>query len=127
MSKISSWMCPLASLPQPVQTNAPMQCHDLLQRDVLWLCIVLHHHEPEEGYKLFDVLPNKDSISWNTTFNEYERNRRMDDAMDLFDIMPSWNVISWNIVNNGFFKSGMSRGQWSILIECRSNMQSYMG
>ena len=62
--------------------------------------------ELEEGRRLFEQMPARDSISWNTMINGYVRNGRMVDAMELFERMPNRDVVTWNTVINGFFNVG---------------------
>ncbi|GKE67895.1 pentatricopeptide repeat-containing protein [Tanacetum coccineum] len=56
--------------------------------------------------KLFDVMPNRDLMSWNTLLNGYKNNKDMEGCKKLFDEMPERNIFSWNGLINGYAHNG---------------------
>ncbi|GJS16756.1 GDSL esterase/lipase-like protein [Tanacetum coccineum] len=56
--------------------------------------------------KLFDVMPNRDLMSWNTLLNGYTNNKDMEGCKKLFDEMPERNIFSWNGLINGYAHNG---------------------
>lgn len=55
---------------------------------------------------LFDQMPQRDCVSWNTVISGYARIGRMDQALNLFNAMPQQNVVSSNAVITGFLLNG---------------------
>lgn len=61
--------------------------------------------------QLFDEMPKKDRVSYNSLLDGYVKSCDFDEAERLLRIIPDWNVISWSTLFNGFVRNQMfSRG-----------------
>ncbi|KAJ3672606.1 hypothetical protein LUZ60_007327 [Juncus effusus] len=54
--------------------------------------------------KLFDEMPFKDIVTYNTIIESYVSNGDLDSASKVFDEMGKRNIVSWNILINGYVK-----------------------
>lgn len=61
--------------------------------------------DTDAAKKVFDEMPVRDVVSWNSMIVGFVRNSLMDEALSLFDEMPERNTISWNIVMAGLVNS----------------------
>lgn len=50
---------------------------------------------------MFDEMPIRDLVSWNSMVDGYAKVGDLEEAMELFDRMPERNVVSWNVVISG--------------------------
>ncbi|XP_043694083.1 pentatricopeptide repeat-containing protein At2g45350, chloroplastic-like [Telopea speciosissima] len=55
---------------------------------------------------LFDKMPDKDLLAWNSMLDAYASNGQMDDALDIFDLMPVRDSVSFNTIISGYGKIG---------------------
>ncbi|XP_043717870.1 pentatricopeptide repeat-containing protein At3g24000, mitochondrial-like [Telopea speciosissima] len=62
--------------------------------------------EVNDARKLFDELPERDSITWNIMISCCVKSRAIDDARMLFDAIPDKNEVSWNTMIKGYVESG---------------------
>ncbi|KAJ4824064.1 hypothetical protein Tsubulata_000908 [Turnera subulata] len=67
----------------------------------------------EDASRLFDEMPQRNTITWNTMITGYSRSGDVDKACSLFDEMPERDVGSWSAVitayvNNGRWDNGLS-------------------
>ncbi|PKA57391.1 Pentatricopeptide repeat-containing protein [Apostasia shenzhenica] len=56
--------------------------------------------------KVFDEMPMKDVVSWNSMIAALARAGEIWDAKQMFDEMPERDTVSWNTMLDGFVKSG---------------------
>uniref|UniRef100_A0A1D1Y4J7 Pentatricopeptide repeat-containing protein At3g29230 n=1 Tax=Anthurium amnicola TaxID=1678845 RepID=A0A1D1Y4J7_9ARAE len=56
--------------------------------------------------KLFDAMPHRDVVSWNTMITALVRAGELEQARKLFDVMPERDTVSWNAVLGGYAKAG---------------------
>ncbi|XP_047334489.1 pentatricopeptide repeat-containing protein At3g29230-like [Impatiens glandulifera] len=59
-----------------------------------------------EARKLFEIMENRDKVSWNSMISGLVKTGELDHARLLFDEMPERNSYSWNIMIDGYVKSG---------------------
>ncbi|KAK6946481.1 E motif [Dillenia turbinata] len=55
---------------------------------------------------LFDWMPVRDIVSWNTMISGYAQCGRLADALGLFNCMPERNIVSLNAMITGFLRNG---------------------
>ncbi|KAK4776278.1 hypothetical protein SAY86_004966 [Trapa natans] len=56
--------------------------------------------------KLFSVMEERDTVSWNTMISGLARYGELAEARRLFDEMPMRDTISWNAILDGYVKAG---------------------
>ncbi|XP_058082198.1 pentatricopeptide repeat-containing protein At1g56690, mitochondrial-like [Magnolia sinica] len=61
----------------------------------------------EHARRVFDEMPRKSVVSWNSIIAGYFQNYRPKEARHLFDRMPERNTASWNGMISGYVKNGM--------------------
>ncbi|PIA33556.1 hypothetical protein AQUCO_04100178v1 [Aquilegia coerulea] len=83
---------------------------------------------------LFDEMPQRDVVSWNTMLSGYAQNGYVDEAKEIFYFMPNKNSISWNgilaaFIQNGRFESARqlfeTKSDWDI-VSWNSMMAGYV-
>lgn len=55
---------------------------------------------------VFDEMPVRDTVSWNSMLDGYMKAGEMDEAFDLFSRIPARNVVSWSTVVSGYCSKG---------------------
>lgn len=55
--------------------------------------------------KVFDHMPQRDTVSWNSMIFAYSERGEMMIAQSLFDMMPDKDVISWNSLISGYLQN----------------------
>ncbi|KAM4118845.1 hypothetical protein ACJW30_03G013700 [Castanea mollissima] len=61
----------------------------------------------ENARKVFDKMPEKSVVAWNSIIAGYFQNYQPREAKILFDRMPERCVVSWNGLISGYIKNGM--------------------
>ncbi|PIA62936.1 hypothetical protein AQUCO_00200745v1 [Aquilegia coerulea] len=56
--------------------------------------------------KLFDVMTERDVVSWNSMISGLVKAGELNEARRLFDEMPQRDTVSWNTVLDGYVKAG---------------------
>ncbi|KAK4360097.1 hypothetical protein RND71_022326 [Anisodus tanguticus] len=51
---------------------------------------------------VFDEMPQRDVVSWNSIVNGYVKMGELVVARELFDAMPYRNLVGWNVMMNGY-------------------------
>ncbi|XP_065020898.1 pentatricopeptide repeat-containing protein At4g02750-like [Musa acuminata AAA Group] len=59
-----------------------------------------------EARSVFDTMPHRDTITWNSMIFGYSLNGMMDDARRLFDAFAGRNTRTWTILVSGYARSG---------------------
>ncbi|XXG69438.1 hypothetical protein AAC387_Pa06g2309 [Persea americana] len=62
-----------------------------------------------QARKLFDRMPKRDLVSWNSMIDGYAAVGDMSAARTLFEEMPERNVISWSIMIDGYARHKNSK------------------
>ncbi|XP_057843045.1 pentatricopeptide repeat-containing protein At4g02750 [Cryptomeria japonica] len=70
--------------------------------DMYTKCGILH-----KAHELFDEMPHRNMVSWNTMITGYTKNGAFDEAFRLFEEMPQRDVVSWSTMIAGFAKYGL--------------------
>ncbi|KAK7309301.1 hypothetical protein RJT34_05908 [Clitoria ternatea] len=68
----------------------------------------------EFAHILFNRLPSRDVVSWNTMIDGYIKFGNVDMAYKFFQTMPVKNVISWTTMIVGFVRTGMHKEALSL-------------
>ncbi|KAK3043783.1 hypothetical protein RJ639_000482 [Escallonia herrerae] len=56
--------------------------------------------------RVFEEMPEKDVVTWNTMISAYMVIGEIDSAIKLFESMPERNIVTWNSVIGGLSKCG---------------------
>ncbi|ONK60467.1 uncharacterized protein A4U43_C08F18800 [Asparagus officinalis] len=62
--------------------------------------------DPDAAFRVFELMPNRTEVSWNTIINGCIRNGDFDLACRYFDIMPIRDLFSWNTMINALVQVG---------------------
>ncbi|XP_078435930.1 pentatricopeptide repeat-containing protein At2g20540-like [Wolffia australiana] len=58
------------------------------------------------AWQVFERMPDKNVISWNTMIAGCARAEDLESARKLFDDMPDRNIVSWNTMISGYARTG---------------------
>lgn len=61
---------------------------------------------PDAAGKLFDLMTDRDVVTWTSLVEAHVQADRLDDALRLFGEMPSKNTVSWTSLITGFVRNG---------------------
>ena len=78
----------------------------------------------EESQRIFNMIPNPDSYSWNILINVYGYNKGIGDARYVFRCMPFPNVVSWNVMITLLSSSG--HGKEALSLFCDMQVRGIM-
>ncbi|XP_057956824.1 pentatricopeptide repeat-containing protein At5g19020, mitochondrial [Malania oleifera] len=59
----------------------------------------------EDARILFDVMPERNIVSWNVMLNGYSKEGRINLARDLFERIPMKDVVSWGTMIDGYVQA----------------------
>ncbi|KAI3665791.1 hypothetical protein L6452_44425 [Arctium lappa] len=60
----------------------------------------------EYAHKVFDRMPQRDTVSWNAMVFGYAGSGCMSMAQMMFDLIPERDVVSWNSLISGYLQNG---------------------
>ena len=69
--------------------------------------------------RLFDDMPERNVVSWNSLLKGYVKCGDIDGARRVFDAMPERNVVSWTTMVAGCAQNGKSRQALSVFQQMR--------
>ncbi|GAB4845427.1 hypothetical protein Ancab_038834 [Ancistrocladus abbreviatus] len=73
----------------------------------------------DNAYKLFNEMPEKNAVTWNSLLAGYIRCGDVDGALRLFDEIPDRSVVSWTTMVSGCARRGRCRQALSLFSEMR--------
>nr|XP_043605912.1 pentatricopeptide repeat-containing protein At3g02330, mitochondrial [Erigeron canadensis]XP_043605913.1 pentatricopeptide repeat-containing protein At3g02330, mitochondrial [Erigeron canadensis] len=71
------------------------------------------------AHKVFDKMPQRDTVSWNTMLSGYAGNGDMGMAQMMFDLIPDKDVVSWNSLVSGYSQNGSFWESVEVFIRIR--------
>ncbi|KAH7571359.1 hypothetical protein JRO89_XS04G0028800 [Xanthoceras sorbifolium] len=57
--------------------------------------------------KLFELMEDRDNVSWNIMVGAYLQIGEVERSLDLFERLPEKGVVSWNTIVDGLMKNGL--------------------
>lgn len=60
----------------------------------------------EDAKRLFDVMPEKDIVSWTTMLDGYAQSGNYDEAYRIFEAMPCQDIAAWNALISAYEQNG---------------------
>lgn len=67
--------------------------------------------------RVFDAMPHRDTVSWNTMLTAYSHAGDITTAISLFDEMLDPDVVSWNVLVSSYCHCGMFRESVGLFLE----------
>ena len=67
---------------------------------------LIRNGDLEEARLVFQLMPDKNTVSWNTMIAGYAKNCRMEEAKALFDEMRGRNFVTWTSMITDYFRMG---------------------
>ncbi|XP_011625363.2 pentatricopeptide repeat-containing protein At2g13600 [Amborella trichopoda] len=59
----------------------------------------------KEAKMVFEMIPEKNTVSWNSMIAGLSHNGLVEEALQLFEQMPERNVVSWNAIISGYVQN----------------------
>ncbi|KAF9681322.1 hypothetical protein SADUNF_Sadunf06G0214000 [Salix dunnii] len=108
-----SWSSPCIGLALHVQTiKAGFSSHVFFQTALLNM--YRSHRCVADACKVFEKMPVKDVVAWNSILDACASTGKMDDALKVFNSMPLKDLSSFNIMISGYSSSGKTLSARSI-------------
>ncbi|KAG5244526.1 pentatricopeptide repeat-containing protein [Salix suchowensis] len=107
------WSSPCIGLALHGQTiKAGFSSHVFVQTALLNM--YRSHRCVADACKVFEKMPVKDVVAWNSILDAYASTGKMDDALKVFNSMPSKDLSSFNIMISGYSSTGKTLSARSI-------------
>ncbi|KAH6779838.1 Tetratricopeptide repeat superfamily protein [Perilla frutescens var. hirtella] len=90
---------------------------DLLFGANNYLMDLLKSGRVDDARKMFDEMPQRDEVTWNTMIAGYGSSGRLVDARKLFDETPKRSAISWSSLISGYCKMGYEIESFKLIYE----------
>ncbi|CAM0911310.1 unnamed protein product [Alopecurus aequalis] len=75
--------------------------------------------------RVFDAMPHRDTVSWNTMLTAYSHSGDVTTAISLFDAMPNPDAVSWNALVSSYCWRAMYRESVALFLQmARSGVAS---
>ena len=68
--------------------------------------------------QVFEVMMERDVVSWSSKVDGYCKGERIGDARNLFDIMPERNVVTWTAIIDGHMRLESFKDGTELLFRC---------
>ncbi|KVF06906.1 Pentatricopeptide repeat-containing protein, partial [Cynara cardunculus var. scolymus] len=75
----------------------------------------------DDARKIFDKMPIRDLVSWNTILSAYVDVGRIGEARSFFSEMPEKNQLAWSVMISGFAQNGSGEEGLKLFNQMRSN------
>ncbi|GMH26675.1 hypothetical protein Nepgr_028518 [Nepenthes gracilis] len=69
------------------------------------------------AYNVFDKMPQRDTVSWNSMIFGFSERGEMMIAQYLFDVMPEKDVVSWNSLISGYLQNSDHQKSIDIFLQ----------
>jgi len=73
----------------------------------------------DDAWRVFEKMPAKDLISWNTMMVGYFQHGRLVDGHCLFQGMPEKDVVSWTGIITGFAQNGYNEEALKLFFQMK--------
>ncbi|KAK8550839.1 hypothetical protein V6N13_119343 [Hibiscus sabdariffa] len=75
----------------------------------------------EDAKSLFDMMEEKDIVTWTTMLDGYAKLGAYEEARQILDTMPRQDIAAWNALISGYEQNGMSKEALSIYHELQQS------
>ncbi|KAF5477413.1 hypothetical protein F2P56_004053 [Juglans regia] len=73
----------------------------------------------EEASRVFEVMVERDLVSWSSMVDGYCKAEKIVDARNLFDIMPDRNIVTWTAIIDGYMKIKSFKDGFELFLSMR--------
>ncbi|KAL8225631.1 hypothetical protein R6Q57_018188 [Mikania cordata] len=74
----------------------------------------------DDARTIFDRMPIRDLVSWNTILSAYVDVGRIDEARSFFNEIPEKNELTWSVMISGFAQNGLGEEGLKLFNQMRS-------